>query len=90
MAGIFIGDEKMKPYLLFVLLCAAALSVTAQTNQWPSFRGEFAAGVADKQNLPDTWDGAKGTGVKWKVRIPGLAHSASGQRLQRLARRGRW
>ena len=66
----------MKPYLLFMLLCVGSLSVAAQTNHWPSFRGEFAAGVADKQNLPETWDGAKGAGVKWKVRIPGLAHSS--------------
>jgi outer membrane protein assembly factor BamB len=66
----------MKLFLPFVLLCASLLSVTAQTNHWPSFRGEFAAGVADKQNLPDTWDGAKGTSIKWKVRIPGLAHSS--------------
>jgi outer membrane protein assembly factor BamB len=45
-------------------------------NNWPSFRGDHASGVADNQNLPAKWDGAKGTNIKWKVRIPGLAHSS--------------
>ena len=45
-------------------------------NYWSSFRGDHAAGVADGQNLPPQWDGEKGTGIKWKTRIPGLAHSS--------------
>ena len=44
--------------------------------QWPSFRGPAAAGVADGQRLPDAWDGAKGSQIKWKTEIPGLAHSS--------------
>ena len=44
--------------------------------EWPSFRGPAAAGVADGQRLPDAWDGAKGTQIKWKTEIPGLAHSS--------------
>lgn len=43
---------------------------------WPSFRGDHASGVADNQNLPDHWDGEKGTNVLWKTLIPGLAHSS--------------
>ncbi len=35
------GDEKSK---------------TTDTN-WPSFRGRYASGVADGQNLPDQWNG---------------------------------
>ena len=46
------------------------------TQEWPSFRGPAAAGVADGQHLPDAWDGAKGTQIKWKTEIPGLAHSS--------------
>ncbi len=46
------------------------------TGNWPSFRGEYASGVADGQNLPDHWDGDSLVNVKWKVRIPGLAHSS--------------
>jgi outer membrane protein assembly factor BamB len=43
---------------------------------WPQFRGDHAAGVADGASLPDAWDGVKGTGILWKTRIPGLAHSS--------------
>ena len=44
--------------------------------RWPSFRGVQASGVADGQGLPDTWDLAAGTNVKWRVALPGLAHSS--------------
>ena len=43
---------------------------------WPQFRGPGASGVADGQNLPEHWDGDKGENVRWKKRIPGLAHSS--------------
>ncbi len=43
---------------------------------WPSFRGAFASGVADGQNLSDTWGGESAAHIKWKTRIPGLAHSS--------------
>lgn len=68
----------MKQQALAILLCLVALTVTGQTAKprWPSFRGESAAGVADGQNLPAQWDGEKGTAIKWKTRIPGLAHSS--------------
>jgi outer membrane protein assembly factor BamB len=73
----------MKKHLivfLFLLPILLAAPTTAQKqsrdDNWPSFRGDHAAGVADGQNLPDTWDGEKGTAIKWKTRIPGLAHSS--------------
>jgi outer membrane protein assembly factor BamB len=43
---------------------------------WPSFRGVTAAGVADGQHLPDTWDGKAGANILWHVPIPGLGHSS--------------
>lgn len=52
------------------------LALPALSNEWPSFRGPAAAGVADGQHLPDAWDGSKDTQIKWKTRIPGLAHSS--------------
>src|SRR5215510_12798203 len=58
----------------------ATIPVSAQksiaTPNWPSFRGDHAAGVADGQNLPERWDGEAGSSVKWKTRLPGLAHSS--------------
>lgn len=44
--------------------------------QWPSFRGQHAGGVADSQDLPSEWDGETGKAIKFKVKIPGLAHSS--------------
>ncbi len=74
------------------LLCAFALCVfmryaPAQSldkvsahkdgnEHWPSFRGMHAAGIAEEQNLPEIWDGEKDINLKWKTRIPGLAHSS--------------
>ena len=43
---------------------------------WPSFRGPSASGVADGQDLPQSWDGETSEKIRWKVRIPGLAHSS--------------
>jgi outer membrane protein assembly factor BamB len=43
---------------------------------WPSFRGPLASGVAEGQNLPDRWDGAKGENILWRTPIAGLAHSS--------------
>lgn len=43
---------------------------------WPSFRGPGAAGVADGQDLPDTWNAATKGNIRWRTPIPGLAHSS--------------
>ncbi len=32
--------------------------------------------MADGSHLPEKWDAASGASIKWKVRIPGLAHSS--------------
>ena len=60
----------MKPALSIFI----ALSACAQN--WPSFRGTSASGVADHQNLPVTWNVERGTNIVWKTAIPGLAHSS--------------
>ncbi|MBL8207668.1 MAG: PQQ-binding-like beta-propeller repeat protein [Blastocatellia bacterium] len=52
-----------------------AVSSAANIN-WPSFRGTQAAGIAEKQNLPDKWDGKTGENIRWNTPIPGLAHSS--------------
>ena len=43
---------------------------------WPSFRGVQAAGVAERLNLPDSWDGGSGRNIVWRTPIPGLGHSS--------------
>ena len=45
-------------------------------DSWPLFRGPSAAGVAEKQNLPDRWNGTTGQNILWRVQVPGLAHSS--------------
>ncbi len=68
-------------FLVIVLLFSPAIvflqttEKTASTN-WPSFRGPHACGVADGQNLPETWNGETMENIRWKTRIPGLAHSS--------------
>src|SRR6188768_550953 len=54
---------------------APSLRSAADAN-WPGFRGPSASGIADGQELPDTWNGATGTNLRWKVAVPGLAHSS--------------
>ncbi len=46
------------------------------TGSWPSFRGQQASGVAERQNLPDRWDPKTGENILWRTPIPGLAHSS--------------
>jgi outer membrane protein assembly factor BamB len=53
-----------------------ALVAAAYAQDWPSFRGPSASGVADGQNLPVRWDAQRRTNVLWKTAIPGLAHSS--------------
>ncbi len=59
-----------------VILKGSKGAATPLTSDWPSFRGPSASGVADGQNLPETWNGETGENIRWKVRIPGLAHSS--------------
>jgi len=52
----------------------AALGASGQ--DWPSFRGPAAQGVADGQDLPAEWDLASARNVRWKRAIPGVGHSS--------------
>ena len=67
-------------FLTIIALLALTTAAPAQKQRsganWPTFRGDHAAGVADGSNLPDQWDAEKGVNIKWKARIPGLSHSS--------------
>lgn len=56
-------------------LTAFAALASAEEN-WPSFRGPAAAGTAKDQQLPERWDAETSEGIRFKVAIPGLAHSS--------------
>jgi outer membrane protein assembly factor BamB len=63
----------MKRLLLLVLFLPL---VTVNAQNWPSFRGPNASGVAEGTNPPTTWDLDKSENVLWKTNIPGLSHSS--------------
>ena len=63
--------RRMLPIILSV---AACVSVSAQN--WPSFRGPQASGVADGAPTQVTWNVATSQNVLWKTPIAGLAVSS--------------
>jgi len=82
------GDKPSVPSRRIVRTASARPAARAkpesEMDSWPTFRGPQASGVRDGQNLPDTWDGKSGQHVRWRLPIPGLAHSSPvvwGQRL---------
>ena len=53
------------------------MSASAQEySQWPSFRGQYARGIADGYSTVATWNVETGENIAWKTEIPGLAHSS--------------
>ena len=56
----------------FILVPLSTLSA----EDWPSFRGPGARGVADGADLPTTWDVASGENVRWMAPIPGMSHAS--------------
>jgi hypothetical protein len=53
-----------------------ALVVAASAQDWPSFRGPTASGVADGQNLPVGWDAQQRVGVLWKTEVRGFRYQS--------------
>ena len=56
--------------------CFVLLSLTAHAQQWPSFRGDNASGVAAAGRPPSSWDVKTSRNIRWKIDVPGLAHSS--------------
>src|SRR5215203_101900 len=65
----------MKRLILSFILLVIGIS-TANAQNWPQFRGPGATGVVEGPGRPVKWDAAKSENVRWKVPIPGLAHSS--------------
>jgi len=51
-------------------------SVSHAQNNWPSFRGANADGLALSCNTPATWNLEKSQNILWKTALPGLGHSS--------------
>ena len=64
----------MKRTILFSLLLC--LTTASYAQDWPSFRGSNASGVAEGAKTPASWDAEKSVNILWKTTIPGLAHSS--------------
>ena len=60
--------------LALILLCASFTIAHAQN--WPQFRGPGATGVNEGLAKPVKWDASTSENVRWKLKIPGLAHSS--------------
>lgn len=54
----------------------ASVAWTALAGDWPQFRGPSASGIGDGTKPPVQWDAAKGTNIRWKTALPGLAVSS--------------
>jgi outer membrane protein assembly factor BamB len=65
----------MKRFILAFILLSVGIT-TAQAQNWPQFRGPGATGVTEGQAKPVKWDVSSSQNVRWKTRIPGLAHSS--------------
>ena len=64
----------MRTLLSIAMAALAATSPSAQ--QWPSFRGANASGVADGHATAVTWNVTTGENLAWKTPVPGLAVSS--------------
>jgi outer membrane protein assembly factor BamB len=68
------GNDRF--HAIVILSLVFSLGAAADAQNWPSFRGEFARGVADGRGLPLVWHVESGKNVRWKTEIPGMGHSS--------------
>jgi outer membrane protein assembly factor BamB len=61
---------------LVAVLTAVSLSAQQPRDNWPSFRGDHASGVAAGASPPLTWNVNSSRNVAWRVPIAGLGHSS--------------
>ena len=66
-------DKRM--FIAVIVALAAAHTIVVADN-WPSFRGPAASGVAEGAPAPLSWDVPANKNVKWRVPVAGLAHSS--------------
>ncbi|HEX4955536.1 MAG TPA: PQQ-binding-like beta-propeller repeat protein [Thermoanaerobaculia bacterium] len=64
----------MKPSALVISCLLAALPAAGEN--WPSFRGPGASGVAESATPPLEWNVKEGKNVRWTTPIPGFSHAS--------------
>lgn len=60
----------------FVMGWMLVLAVGTPAQNWPSFRGTNASGIAEGRPTPTNWNTETGENILWKTPIPGLAHAS--------------
>jgi len=70
-----------KPFFILLLAVQVLFITSCAQNpdpqrQWFMYRGNYASGVLNNANLPQTWNAETGENVAWKTEIPGLGHSS--------------
>ena len=66
----------MRQFSILLVPTLVILSGEAYAQEWPSFRGPHASGVAADARPPLTWSISAATNVAWRTPIPGLGHSS--------------
>jgi outer membrane protein assembly factor BamB len=66
--------RRARVLLLSTVIVVQTLAAAAAN--WPSFRGPAASGIGEGAPAPLTWDVPANKNVKWRVAVPGLAHSS--------------
>ena len=59
-----------------ILMCCLCAGATASAQNWPSFRGPAASGVAEGTPTAVKWNAATGENVLWKTPVAGVAVSS--------------
>ncbi len=62
--------------MLTLYALSIGLLALAGDENWPSFRGPHATGVAEGPSTAVEWDVERGENVVWRTPLPGLAHSS--------------
>jgi outer membrane protein assembly factor BamB len=62
-------------FLVALVLCVLATTIT-QAQNWSSFRGNNASGVADGRKTATIWSAESGKNILWKTQIPGFSHAS--------------
>jgi outer membrane protein assembly factor BamB len=73
------GDLMGVLLAVAVVLSGAAVggdAAPAPSQNWPSFRGPRASGVLEGHATATSWSVEKGDGIRFRVKVPGLAHSS--------------
>jgi outer membrane protein assembly factor BamB len=73
--------SKLGKFLLIILFLFGPISCKSEQTKkegvnWPSFRGEYAKGFIDSYPTPVSWEVETSKNIKWKIPVPGLAHSS--------------